>query len=142
MSDDLLPRPVYPADLVDPVSPRVGYKSPAVIAGAFIFLSGQVGIDVDGAMPPSVDDQVRNIWRRIDLTLRAVGGSLTDVVSTTTFLLSMDHVWVADDVKRELFTDFAPANAAIGVASLPYGAAVEIQAVAIHRGSTDPGSVR
>jgi enamine deaminase RidA (YjgF/YER057c/UK114 family) len=52
------------------------------------------------------------------------------VLQTTTFMTSQEHVWTIDDVKREIFGADPPANAAIGVAELPYGATVEIQAIA------------
>ena len=122
-----------------PSGTRVGHKSPAIRHGDLIFVSGQVGVDKEGNMPRTIEEQTRNIWASIDKILQQAGSSVQHVVQTTTFMTDLSNVWAIDDVKLELFPEDPPTNAAIGVRELPYGADVEIQSIAIVPSASDEG---
>ena len=116
-----------------PSAPAVaGPYSPAVRAGDFVFLAGQIGTDpgtgslVDG----DVADQARQVMRNITAVLGDLGASWTDVVKTTVFLAgSLEHFSAVNAVYAEVIGEHRPARSTVAVAALPGGAAVEIEVV-------------
>ena len=111
------------------MSKPVGPYSPVVRAGEWLVVSGQVGI-VDGKLVSGgLDDELRQAVANVEALLQAEGASLRDVVKTTVFLrhLGSDYPKM-NEVYVELFGDHRPARSAIGVADLPLGALVELEA--------------
>jgi 2-iminobutanoate/2-iminopropanoate deaminase len=110
--------------------------SQAVAAGPgeMVFVSGQLGVDpASGAL---VGDDVREqaivALRHVAAVLAAAGAEMEDVVKTTVYLTDLAADFAAvNEVYRAAFADHAPARAAVGVAALPLGARVEIDAVAV-----------
>lgn len=111
------------------MSKPVGPYTPVVRAGGFLIVSGQVGI-VDGQLVPGgLEAELRQAVANLSGLLEAEGASLRDVVKTTVFLrhLASDYSRM-NEVYVELFGDHRPARSAIGVAELPIGALVELEA--------------
>jgi 2-iminobutanoate/2-iminopropanoate deaminase len=102
--------------------------TPAVRAGEWLIVSGQVGI-ADGALVEGgTRAQARQAIRNLAALLHANGVSLARVVKTTVFLTSMDDYAVMNEVYAELFGEHRPARSAVAVAALPIGATFEIEA--------------
>ena len=91
-------------------------------------VSGQVGI-VDGKLVPGgLEGELRQAIANLRAQLGANGASLTNVVKTTVFLRHMSDYALMNEVYIDEFGDHRPARSAIGVAELPIGALVEVEA--------------
>jgi len=108
----------------------IGTYSQAVRAGSTVYLSGQIPLDpktmqlVDG-----FENQVRRVFENLRAVCRAAGGDFGDVVRVTVYLTDLANFAKVNEVMATYFQEPYPARAAIGVASLPRGAAVEIDAI-------------
>ena len=112
----------------------VGPYTPIVRAGDWLVVSGQVGI-IDGKLVPGgLEGELRQAFANLAGLLEGEGASLHDVTKTTVFLrhLASDYPKM-NEVYMELFGDHRPARSAIGVAELPLGALVEVEAWAYLR---------
>lgn len=108
--------------------PAVGPYQPCVRAGDWLVCSGQLGL-VDGALVPGgVAAEVTQAVRNIEALLAAEGAELADVVKTTVFLADMADYGAMNDAYSAAFGDHRPARSAVGVAALPLGARVEVEA--------------
>jgi reactive intermediate/imine deaminase len=111
----------------------IGTYSQAVKVGDTVFLSGQIPLDpatmtlVDGGM----DVQIRRVFDNLKAVAEAAGGSLRDVVKLNVFLTDLAHFPLVNEIMAEYFAEPYPARAAIGVASLPRGAGVEMDAIMV-----------
>lgn len=111
----------------------IGTYSQAVKAGNTIYLSGQIPL-VPSTMQLVDDDieaQVRQVFDNLQAVAEATGGSLQDVVKLNIFLTDLSHFALVNEIMATYFQQPYPARAAIGVASLPKGAAVEMDAVMV-----------
>ncbi|MDD4872675.1 MAG: RidA family protein [Kiritimatiellae bacterium] len=115
----------------------IGPYSQAVIAGGFIFASGQIPlVPATGELNTgTIEDQTRQVLQNLSAVLEAAGASLTDVVKTTVFLQDMNDFSKMNAVYGEFFKPPFPARAAVQVARLPRDVKVEIEAVAQTRAS-------
>jgi 2-iminobutanoate/2-iminopropanoate deaminase len=106
-----------------------GPYSPAVRAGDWLALAGQVGIDpatgrlVDGG----VAAQTRQALANVAAVLGDCGASVGDVAKTTVFLVDMGDFPVMNEVYADAFAGYRPARSTIAVVALPLGALVEIE---------------
>ncbi|HZI38680.1 MAG TPA: Rid family detoxifying hydrolase [Acidimicrobiia bacterium] len=106
-----------------------GPYSPAVRAGDWLALAGQVGIDpatgklADGG----VAEQTRQAMANVAAVLGDCGASLGDVAKTTVFLVDMGDFPVMNEVYADAFAEHRPARSTIAVAALPLGARVEVE---------------
>lgn len=108
----------------------IGPYSHAVVAGGFVFTSGQLGLDsATGALPEGIEAQSEQAIKNLGEVLRAAGLGFADVVKTTCFLKSMDDFAAFNAVYAKYFTG-KPARSCVAVAALPKGALVEVEAVA------------
>ena len=111
----------------------IGPYSPAIRAGNFLFLSGQVGFDpstgalVDGDISAQTDQVMRNIAA----LLNAAGADFTHVVRTTVFLADMGEFAKMNEVYARYVVDPPPARSTVQVARLPRDARVEIDVIAV-----------
>jgi reactive intermediate/imine deaminase len=113
-------------------APRaIGTYSQAVKCGNTVYCSGQIPLDpatmnlVEGDM----NAQVRRVFDNLQAVAEAAGGSLADVAKLNVFLTDLSHFALVNEIMAEYFREPYPARAAIGVASLPKGAQVEMDAV-------------
>ncbi|MDJ0769025.1 MAG: Rid family hydrolase [Ilumatobacter sp.] len=112
------------------MSKPLGPYTPAVRAGDFIIVSGQVGV-VDGALAEGgVAGQTSAAIANLTARLAEMGAELTDVVKTTCFLVDMDAFATFNDAYVEGFGAHRPARSTVAVRELPVGAQVEIEAMA------------
>jgi len=106
----------------------VGPYTPVVRAGDWIIVSGQLGA-VDGVLVDGgVEAQTRQAVANVVAQLATVGAELTDVVKTLCFLQDMADFATFNAAYVEGFGDHRPARSTIGVAALPIGGLVEIEA--------------
>lgn len=111
------------------MSTPVGPYTPIVRAGDWLVVSGQVGI-VDGKLVSGgLEAELRQAIANLAALLEREGATLAEVTKTTVFLrhLGSDYPKM-NEVYVELFGDHRPARSAIGVADLPLGALVEVEA--------------
>jgi len=106
-----------------------GPYSPAVRAGDWLALAGQVGIEpATGKLTDDgVGGQTRQALANIAAVLGDCGATLSDVAKTTVFLVDMGDFPVMNEVYADAFAGHRPARSTIGVAALPLGARVEIE---------------
>jgi 2-iminobutanoate/2-iminopropanoate deaminase len=113
-------------------APPVGPYSPAVAAGGFLFVSGQVPLAQDGSVAgESAAEQARTSLANMGALLGAAGRSYEHVVKTTIFLTDMADFAAVNEVYAEFFSPPFPARSTVAVAALPKGVKVEIEAVAL-----------
>jgi len=115
--------------LPDAPAPKGAY-SPAVRAGDFVYVSGQVPRDpVTGDLAgEDIATQTRATLRNVERALQAAGAALTDVVSMTVYITDPDNWGTFDATYREIMTPPFPTRAVVGVSLR--GILVEISAVA------------
>lgn len=112
------------------MSKPVGPYSPIMRAGDLLLASGQIGLR-DGAMVEGgLEPQLRRLMANLRGVLETQGATLEDVVKTTVFLVDMADFAEMNRIYLEEFGDHRPARSTIGVAALPVGAVVEVEAVA------------
>lgn len=111
------------------MSKPVGPYTPILRAGEWLVVSGQVGILGTKLVSGGLEAELRQAFANLVGLLESAGASPTDVVKTTVFLrhLGTDYSKM-NEVYMELFGDHRPARSAIGVADLPLGALVEVEA--------------
>jgi 2-iminobutanoate/2-iminopropanoate deaminase len=113
--------------MTSPAKP-VGPYTPIVRAGDWLVVSGQVGL-ADGKMVGGgVVGELRQALANVEAQLATQGAGLSDVVKTTVFLRHMSDYGVMNETYIAAFGDHRPARSAIGVAELPVGALVEVEA--------------
>jgi 2-iminobutanoate/2-iminopropanoate deaminase len=106
----------------------VGAYTPIVRAGDWLIVSGQVGLEGDRLVSGGLRGELRQAILNLEAQLATAGAALTDVVKTTVFLRHMSDYADMNEVYIEGFGDHRPARSAIGVAELPLGALVEVEA--------------
>ncbi len=109
----------------------IGPYSHAVRSGGLLFCSGQIPLDpgTGELVGASVADQARRCLQNLEAVSAAAGGSLRDAVRITIYMTDLGAFSEVNDVCADFFSDRPPARATVGVASLPRGAKVEIDAI-------------
>ena len=109
----------------------VGPYSQAVRHGDHVFLSGQIALDpatgklVDGG----IAEQTRQVFSNLQAVCEASGGGLGDILKLTIYLTDLANFAMVNEIMAATFSRPYPARATIGVAALPLGAEVEVEAV-------------
>lgn len=111
----------------------IGTYSQAIKVGDTVYLSGQIPLIPKTAelVGAEMEAQIRRVFDNLAAVADAAGGSLADVVKLNIFLTDLAHFPLVNQVMAEYFAEPYPARAAIGVASLPKGAGVEMDAVMV-----------
>ena len=115
----------------DSAPQAIGTYSQAVKTGTTVYLSGQIPLHpqtmemVDGDMA----EQIRRVFDNLAAVANAAGGSLYDVVKLNVFLTDLGNFALVNEIMATYFRPPYPARAAVGVAALPKGAQVEMDAV-------------
>jgi len=108
----------------------IGTYSQAVRAGDTVYLSGQIPLDPKTMqLVEGFENQVKRVFDNLRAVCRAAGGDFDRVVRVTVYLPDLANFAKVNEVMATYFTEPYPARAAIGVASLPRGSQVEIDAV-------------
>jgi len=112
----------------------IGPYSQAIVAGDFVFCSGQIALDPHTGEMVGDDDvraQTRQVMANLGAVVEAAGSSLHRVLKTTIFLTDLADFAAVNEVYAGFFAGSAPpARATVQVSALPRGARVEIEAVA------------
>jgi len=111
----------------------IGPYSQAVKAGDTVYLAGQIPLVPETMTLESGDmrAQIRRVFENLGAVAQASGGSLQDVVKLNVYLTDLAHFPLVNEVMAQYFREPYPARAAVGVAALPKGAAVEMDAILI-----------
>lgn len=120
--------------IAPPGAPKaIGPYSPAIRAGTFLFLSGQIPIDpASGALVDGgIGAQTEQVMRNIGALLEAAGAGFEHVVRTTVFLADMNEFAAMNECYAKFVVDPPPARSTVQVARLPRDARVEIDAIAV-----------
>jgi 2-iminobutanoate/2-iminopropanoate deaminase len=110
----------------------VGPYSQGIVADGFLFTAGQASLDpatgaiVEGGIGPETERVMANLTAVLD----AAGATWADVVKTTIFLVDIGDFGTVNGIYARFLADPPPARSTVGVAALPKGARVEIEAVA------------
>ena len=102
-----------------------------MVGAGLCFVSGQFGIDEDNRPVGTVEQQTALALDHIDAVLRQAGSSLANVVRMTVWLTSLDDFEKVNAVYRTRFYKEPPARVTVEAAKLLFGAAVEMDAIAI-----------
>ena len=113
-----------------PGAKPVGPYSPGILAGDFLYVSGQGARLPDGTYPATADGQVRQTLENIKQIVEAAGLTMGHVVYAQVYLLDLGALEAVDRVWPEYFGKAPPARAVLGVARMPVETPVEITVVA------------
>ena len=115
----------------DSAPEAIGPYSQAVRAGEFVYISGQIPLDPSTMELVAGDfrGRVEQVVFNLEAVASAAGGTLCQVVKVNVYLTDLDRFGVVNEVMDEYFLEPYPARAAVGVAALPKGADVEMEAV-------------
>ncbi|MCX7111162.1 MAG: RidA family protein [Proteobacteria bacterium] len=111
----------------------IGTYSQAVKVGSTVYLSGQIPLDpaTMALVASGMDAQIRRVLDNLRAVAEAAGGTLNDIVKLNVFLTDLAHFALVNEIMAGYFAEPYPARAAIGVASLPRGAGIEMDAVMV-----------
>lgn len=111
----------------------IGPYSQAIKANGLIFASGQIPTDPKTGefVPGGIEEQTEQVLKNLGAVLEAAGSGLNQVVKTTVFLAYMQEFAAMNEVYGRFFSEQPPARATVEAVSLPRGARVEIDAIAL-----------
>jgi len=117
----------------DQAPQAIGPYSQAVRAGSWLFVSGQIGLNPSSGelVAGGVVAETTRVLDNLHEVLNAAGASLDDVVRTTIYLVDLSDFGRVNEAYAAFFRAPYPARATVGVAALPRGARVEIDAIAV-----------
>lgn len=123
MSRQIISTPDAPA--------AIGPYSQAVKVGNTVYMSGQIPLDPATMQLVSgdIDAEIRRVFDNLKAVALAAGGSLDDAVKVNVFLTDLANFARVNEIMATYFQQPYPARAAVGVAALPRGARVEIEAI-------------
>ncbi|MDV9033030.1 RidA family protein [Pseudomonas sp. RAC1] len=110
----------------------IGPYSQAVLVNGTLYMSGQIALDPKTMqLVGGIEAQTRQAFSNLIAVLNAADMQTSDIVKVNIYLVDLGNFALVNEVMQELFSTPFPARAAIGVASLPRGALVEVEAVAV-----------
>jgi 2-iminobutanoate/2-iminopropanoate deaminase len=117
--------------IADGAPPALGPYSHAVRSGGFLFLSGQTPLDpaTGKLIEGSVGQQTRRCLQNLEAVCAAAGASLSDAVRCGIYVTDIGTFGEVNEAYATFFSEAPPARSTIGVAALPVGAQVEIDAI-------------
>ena len=115
----------------DKAPQAIGTYSQAVKINKTVFMSGQIPLipETMELVEGDIAAHIRRVFDNLKAVAQAAGGDLKDVAKLNIFLIDLSHFPTVNEVMSEYFTEPYPARAALGVASLPKDAQVEMDAV-------------
>ncbi len=117
----------------DQAPAAIGTYSQAIRVGDTVYLSGQIPLDpaTMALVEGGIDVQIARVFDNLAAVAAVAGGTLADVVKLNVYLIDLGHFPVVNEVMARYFSAPYPARAALGVAALPRGAQVEMDAVMV-----------
>lgn len=109
----------------------IGTYSQAIQVGNFVFVSGQIPLNPETGelIEGDISQQIDQVFKNLKAVAEAAGASLQNAVKITVYLTDLSHFATVNEIMNGYFEQPYPARAALGVASLPKGAAVEADAI-------------
>ena len=119
--------------IATPTAPSaIGTYSQAIRAGDTVYLSGQIPLDPTSMeLVSGTREQIHQVFRNLRAVANAAGGDFDDVVKLNIYLTDLADFPLVNEVMAEYFDAPYPARAAVGVASLPKGAKVEMEGILV-----------
>ena len=116
----------------DKAPAAIGPYSQAIVAGGFVFTSGQVALDpaTGSIVEGGIKEQTRQALINASAVLSAAGLTLSNVVKTTVYLADMADFAAMNEIYATFFTTPYPARSAVAVRTLPKNALVEVECIA------------
>lgn len=112
----------------------IGTYSQAVRAGDTVYVSGQIGLDPESMqLAEGIEAQTHRVFRNLAAVADAAGLSLEHAVRMTVYLTDLAHFARVNEIMAQYVREPYPSRAAVGVAGLPRGALVEVDAI-LHTG--------
>jgi reactive intermediate/imine deaminase len=117
----------------DKAPQAIGTYSQAVRVGDSVYLSGQIPLvpETMEMVEGNMEAQIRRVFDNLSAVAAAAGGSLADIAKLNIFLTDLTHFPLVNQVMADYFQEPYPARAAVGVATLPKGAQVEMDAIMV-----------
>ena len=111
----------------------IGTYSQAVRTGDTVYISGQIPLDPETmeVVEGDMEANIRRVFESLKAICEASGGSMGNIVKLSIFLTDLSHFPTVNEVMAEYFEQPYPARAAIGVAALPKGVPVEMDAIMV-----------
>ncbi|MDY6991357.1 MAG: RidA family protein [Pseudomonadota bacterium] len=111
----------------------IGPYSQAIKVNNSVYLSGQIPLIPETMSLHSgpIEEQIRQVFNNLNAVALAAGGDLTHIVKLNIFLTHLEHFTLVNEIMTEYFQQPYPARAAVGVAALPKGAEVEMDAILV-----------
>jgi reactive intermediate/imine deaminase len=115
----------------DAAPKAIGTYSQAIRTGRTVYLSGQIPLDpaTGELVGGDMEAQVRRVFENLKAVAQAAGGDLGSIAKLNVYLVDLGHFQLVNRVMSEYVPQPYPARAAVGVAALPRGAAVEIDGI-------------
>ena len=109
----------------------IGTYSQAVKVGDTVYLSGQIPLvpETMELIDSDMRAQITRVFDNLTAVAKAAGGSLADISKLNIYLTDLSHFPLVNEIMAEYFSEPYPARAAVGVANLPKGAMVEMDAI-------------
>ncbi len=123
MSKEIISTPNAPA--------AIGTYSQAVRHGSLLFVSGQIPLDpaTKELVKGGIEAEIHQAFKNLQAIVVAGGGSFDQVLKANIYLIDLSHFATVNKIMAEYFKEPYPARAAVGVASLPRGAQVEVECI-------------
>jgi len=117
----------------DQAPQAIGTYSQAVKVGDTVYLSGQIPLvpETMEMVEGNMEAQIRRVFDNLTAVSQAAGGSLANIAKLNIFLTDLGHFPLVNQVMADYFQEPYPARAAVGVASLPKDADVEMDAILV-----------
>ena len=117
----------------DKAPKAIGTYSQAIKIDNIVYLSGQIPLvpETMELVEGDIKVQIQRVFDNLKAVTQAAGGDLKDIAKLNVFLTDLSHFPIVNETMAEYFVEPYPARAAIGVASLPKGAQVEMDAVMV-----------
>ena len=110
----------------------IGPYSQAVRVGDIVYLSGQIPLDPQTmeVVEGDIGARARRVFDNLPAVMQEAGGSLSDIVKLTIYLVDLEQFGQVNEVMAEYFDAPFPSRATVAVAALPKGAPIEVEGVA------------
>ena len=110
----------------------IGTYSQAVSVNGTVYLSGQIALDPETMeLVEGTREQIERVFKNLDAVAHAAGGDLSRIVKLTIYLTDLANFPLVNEIMGTFFDEPYPARAAIGVAALPKGSEIEIDAMMV-----------
>lgn len=112
----------------------IGSYSQAIRANNMVYISGQIGLNpqnesLQDLSEVAISEQVSQVFQNLAAICQEAGGSLNEIAKLTVYVLNLDTMKLVNEAIERAFDEPYPARVALGVAALPKGAGVEIDAI-------------